>query len=159
MAAVKFETKVAVLLSPHELGTKYRLLESLHIQKSEKGINYELVDLLNKELNKHYAYLPTHAKELLFQFNPEAVSALQFKFQQSLSNKKAADYENTLITTVTIRHFHQVFDRLKPFASLIKWYHKTRTGNAKNFKTSPASFSNYKPVLQFHVSSEKGRLF
>ncbi|HEX8279162.1 MAG TPA: hypothetical protein VF540_10730, partial [Segetibacter sp.] len=72
MAAVKVETKVAVVLSPHELGSKYRLLESLHIEKSDKGIDYELFDLDSKELKKHYSLLPPFAKDLIFQFSPDA---------------------------------------------------------------------------------------
>lgn len=158
MAAVKVETKVAVLLSPHELGTKHRLLESLHIQKSTKGIDYELFDLHTKELNKHYPHLPSFAKDLLYYFSSDAFATYQYKIRQPLLNKKGTTSEEALIKTATLRHFHQLFDKLKPFAHLLKWYHKTRVANGKNYKTSPASFSTYKPQLNFHVTSEKGKL-
>ena len=158
MAAVKVETKVAVVLSPHELGSTYRLLESMHIQKSDKGIDYEIVDLHNKELNKHYSHLPTFARDLLFQFSPDAFGSFQYKLKQPLSNKKPTTLEEALIRTATIKHFYLLFDRLKAVATIIKWYHKSRVANTKNFKTSPASFSTYKPQLNFHVASEKGKL-
>ncbi|MCW3115381.1 MAG: helicase [Segetibacter sp.] len=158
MAAVKTETKVAVLLSPHELGTKYRLLESLHIEKSAKGIDYDLFDLQSKELNKHYSNLPQTVKDLLFCFSPDAFTHFQYKVGQPFLDKKPTSSELNLIRMTTLRHFHQLFDKLRPFFSLIKWYHKTRVADAKSFKTSPCVFSNYKPQLIFHVASENGCL-
>ncbi|MDB5247480.1 MAG: helicase [Segetibacter sp.] len=158
MAAVKVETKVAVLLSPHELGTKYRLLESLHIQKSSKGIDYELYDLHTKELNKQYAHLPSVARDLLFYFCPEAYVSFQNKLRQPLLSTKASREQGILIQTATLRHFHQLFDKLKPFAHLVKWYHKTRLESGKGFKTAPSALSTYKPLLNFHVSGENGKL-
>lgn len=158
MAAVKVETKVALLLIPHELGTKYRLLESLHIEKSAKGIFYEAFDLQSKELNKHYSNLPPFAKDLLVQFSPDAYAAFNQKLTYALFDKKATEEEKALIKTATLRHFYQLFDRLKPFRNIIKWYHKARNVNAKSFRTAPCVFSSYKPQLNFHVAKEKARL-
>lgn len=158
MAVVKTETRVAVLLSPHELGSKYRLLESLHIEKSARGIDYDLFDLHTKELNKHYSYLPQTVKDLLVCFSPDAFVNFQYKVGQPFLDKKPTTSELNLIRTTTLRHFHQAFDRLRPFFNLIKWYHKTRPADARSFKTSPCVFSNYKPQLVFHVASENGGL-
>ncbi|MGI8635241.1 MAG: DEAD/DEAH box helicase, partial [Segetibacter sp.] len=116
-----------------------------------------LFDLHNKELNKFYSHLPTFARDLLFHFSPEAFGTFQYKLKQPLFSNKATPSHAALIRIATLRHFHQLFDRLKPFSSVIKWYHKTRVANGKNVKTSPASFSTYKPQLNFHVASEKGK--
>ena len=158
MPAVKVETKIAVVLSPQQLGTKYRLLELLHIEKSAQGIDYELFDINTKELNKNYPHLPAYAKDLLNCFGPEAFAAFNQKVRQPLLNKKAAPSEEILIRMAIMRHFHQLFDRLRPFLQIIKWYHKTKISNGKNFKISPALFSAYRPQLHFHVAQEKSKL-
>lgn len=158
MAAVKVETKVALVLSPYELGTKYRLLESLHIQKSNKGIDYDLFDLLSKELNRHYSHLPQPVKDLLYQFSPDSFTNFQYKVGKPFLDKKPSTSELTLIRNATLRHFHQLFDKLKPFFSLLKWYQKTHSDNGKAYKIAPCFFSGYKPQLNFHVSKEKNSL-
>jgi SNF2 family DNA or RNA helicase len=158
MAEVKIENRVALLLSPQELGKKYRLVESLHIQKSSGGIDYQLFDLDNKELNKQYSQLPSSAKDLLYYFSPGAFASFHQKLKQPLYNRKANEAEEVLMRTATLRHFHQLFEKLKPFANVIKWYHKIRSENGKGFKTAPSAFSNYKPQLHFHVASEKSKL-
>src|SRR4051812_30567754 len=105
MAAVKVETRVVVLLTPHELGAKYRLLESLHIEKSNKGFDYELFDLHSKELNKHYTHLPAVVKDLLFSFSPDAFVNFEQKVKQPFFGKKPTSSEETLIRNATLRHF------------------------------------------------------
>ncbi|MCW3082323.1 DEAD/DEAH box helicase [Segetibacter sp.] len=158
MAAVKTETKIAVLLSPHELGTKYRLLESLHVQKSNKGIDYDLFDLQSKELNKHYSHLPQVVRDLLQNFCPDAFNSFQYKVGKPFLDKKLTAPETALIINATRRHFHQLFDKLKPFFSLLKWYHRTRVDNGKSFKIAPCAFSSYRPHLNFHVAKESNSL-
>ncbi|GEO11330.1 DEAD/DEAH box helicase [Segetibacter aerophilus] len=158
MAVVKVEKKIAILLSPHELDSKFRLLESLHIQKSDKGIEYDLFDLHNKELNKNYLHLPEVVRDLLVHFSPDAFTKFQYKVGQPFLDKKPTDAELNLILTTTHRHFHQLFDKLKPFSGLLKWYHRTRLPDGKSFRMSPCAFSSYKPQLVFHVANENGRL-
>jgi SNF2 family DNA or RNA helicase len=158
MAAEKVEKKIAILLSPDELDTKYRLLESLHIQKSDKGIEYDLFDLNARELNRQYAKLPQLVRDLLVYFSPDAFAKFQYKAGYPFLDKKPSGSDSNLIRTTTVRHFHQLFDKLKPFYSLLKWYHKTRLPGGKSFRTAPCALSSYKPQLIFHVASESGKL-
>src|SRR4051794_13184292 len=79
MPAVKVDMKVGVLLSPHHLGSKKMVLESLHVEKSAKGIEYDVFELDNKELNKHYRSLPDYARDLLYSFNSAVFNGAQQK--------------------------------------------------------------------------------
>jgi superfamily II DNA or RNA helicase len=45
---------------------------------------------------------------------------------------------------------YDLFNRVKPFATLLKWYHR-KTTDGKKFTTSPCYFSHYKPRLSFEV--------
>ncbi len=158
MQTVKVETKIAILLSPHELDLHYALLELLYIQKSGKGINYTLFYLHNKELNKYYSHLPQQVKDALYNFSPNAYAAFHQRLMKLFLSKKLSEADELQIRTSTLRHFHSLFERLKPFAHLLKWYHKTKLEKGKNYKTSPAAFSPFKPLFNFHVAAEKGRL-
>jgi SNF2 family DNA or RNA helicase len=155
MSVTKVETKIAVLLTPGELDKKYRIINSLHVHKSGKGITYRTIDLHKKELNKNYGYLPAFAKDLFFYFSPDAFAAFEQKLNEPLFNKKASRDEAVLIKTATIRHFHQLFERLKPFTQLVKWYHKI-TRKEKSPVVQPCVFSNYRPRLHFHVRKKNG---
>lgn len=157
LASAKGETKVAILLTPHEIGGRYSILESLHIHKSAKGIDYEVVELHSKELSKHFSHIPAFAKDLLIHFSPNAVEAFDKKLRVSLLNKKASIPEEILIKKAILRHSYQLFEKIKPFAKLVKWYHKIRQSK-DSFRTSPCLFSVYKPQINFHVASKNQRL-
>lgn len=158
MAAVKVETRVAVVLSPYELNTKYRLLESLHIQKSNNGVEYDLFDLQNKELNRYYSHLPQPVRDLLYNFSADAFTNFQYKVGKPFLDKKPTASEIALILNATLRHFHQLFEKLRPFFNLVKWYHKKKDINSKSYKIAPCFFSGYRPQLNFHVAREKNNL-
>lgn len=84
----KVESKVALLLSPHELNNKCKLLDSMRIEKSVGNINYHVNKLDAKELSKNYSYLPTFAKDLFLQFTPEVFASIQEKLRYPLVNKR-----------------------------------------------------------------------
>ena len=146
-----------MLLSPHEIGQKFKILDSLHIHKTPAGIDYETLWLQTKELKKNYAHIPEQAKDLLYQFSPDSYALFSQKLRLPLLNKKANKSEEILINNATLRHFHQLFERLKPFSKVLKWYHKTQQNSDKSYKLSPCAFSAYKPQLHFHVAFEKKR--
>ncbi len=157
MVAAKVENKVAILLCPHELNNN-KLLESINIKKSAQSINYEVSRLDAKELSKNYSHLPTFARELLLQFTPEAFALVQLKLRQPFAKQKAGKFDEILIRKRVLRHFHQLFEKLKPFTHLLKWYHKTPVINGKSFKTSLCIFSSYKLHLTFGVKKRNANL-
>src|SRR4051794_899548 len=155
MVAAKVETKVAILLSPNELDNKCRLVESLHIEKSAININYKVNTLDPKELSKNYSHLPAMARELFLQLTPRAVDEIQQKIRQPFAKQRVEKESEVLIRKSLLKHFYQVFEKLKPFCNVVRWYHKIPGVSGKNFKTSPCVFSTFKTQLSFYVKKEK----
>lgn len=158
MVAAKVEHKFAILLSPPELNNKCKLIESLTIEKSASDKNYKVTDLDAKELSKNYSHLPSLARELFLQLSPDAVIAMQQKLRQPFAKQKIGKENEILIKKSLIRHLHQLFEKLKPFRHLVKWYHKIPGSNTKNFKTSPCIFSSYRTQLSFAVQKKQNDL-
>ncbi|WP_018612238.1 DEAD/DEAH box helicase [Segetibacter koreensis] len=159
MVAAKVECKVAMLLSPNELSNKFRILESINIEKSALNINYKVSSLNAKELSKHYSNLPAFAHELFLQFSPDAVVAIHQKIRQPFAKQKVEKEGEALVKKSMLRHFYQLFEKLKPFSSIVKWYHKIPVGSGKSYKTSPCIFSAYKTQLTFEVQKTNNYLF
>jgi hypothetical protein len=57
-----------------------------------------------------------------------------------------------------IRRLHRLFESLKPYCGLVKWYHKIPSGDGRTFRTSPCVFNTYKPQLKFEVVKEEDKL-
>jgi SNF2 family DNA or RNA helicase len=149
--AVKVETKVGLLLSPEELSEDYLVLTSLHIIKSSKGIDFTLLDLNRSEIDKQYGPLSKQAKDILVQFSNDRIQSSEQEIKQRFANSKAGISKDTYIENALLRHLHQLFESLKPFCTLVKWYHKVKNADGKNSRTAPCVFSSYKPQLQFRV--------
>jgi SNF2 family DNA or RNA helicase len=153
--AVKTESKVAVLFYPGKLQGRGNVVESLHIHKSTQGITFELADLGKSELARHHGYLPEPVRELLLQLRGDALNAtLQKMVKQSGGNAP-----DSYIDGLMARHICQLFDKLKPFHALIKWYHRKATPGSKQYTTAACSFSHFRPRLQFTVQQADGTFF
>ncbi|MDB5190720.1 MAG: box helicase [Segetibacter sp.] len=149
-AKEKVETKVGLLLNPQKLTTAFHVLESFHITKSAKGIDYAAKDLDGQELRNTYGKLDKQVRNVLHQFSYEGVLSVQQEIKQRLSKQRGGvDYDSFIQNALT-RQLHISFSAVKPFANLIKWYHK-KTTDGKKFTTAPCFFSAYKPLLSFEV--------
>jgi SNF2 family DNA or RNA helicase len=113
-----------LLLSPHRLLTDRIILESLHINKTPKGVDLHIHELTNTELKKHYGDIHKDARDTLSALNTHGAH---------------------------LRTVHELLLRLKPFTETFKWYHKIQV-DKKNYKTAPCRFSNYRPQLEFEVT-------
>ena len=71
----KKDTKVGLLLLPEELFRNYIILQSLHILKTDKGINYTVADISRTELKLHYSSLPDEGRAQLLKFQPDLITA------------------------------------------------------------------------------------
>lgn len=158
MVEAKVTGKVGVLLCPYELEGRFKILESINIERSVHSINYEVSRLDAKELSKSFSHLPATAKDLLLQFNPDATSLLRQKLSQALTAQKSGKTGEILVRNAILKHLHQLFERLKPFCNLIKWYHKTPILKEKTYRTSPCVFNVYKPQLKFEVKKIDNKL-
>lgn len=159
----KEEIKTVLLLFPQALQDNFQVLASLEINKSKKGITYTTNDLDAGELRHCYPTMPAQGKEILARFSKSGLATLTSNIKQRYAIKRAGlDYEEYFQQSM-LRELHTAFERLKPFASLTKWYHKLKTGKDEksgkdSFKTAPCAFSAFRPQLQFEVMRDAAGL-
>jgi SNF2 family DNA or RNA helicase len=157
MASPTNEHKTVLLLSPHRLLSDYQVLESLHITKSKTGTEFKDFELLPAEINSYYYRLPQQAKDTLPKFNKAAVAGFQDEIKKKFSTQKTGVNYNTYYQQVMKRKMHELLENLKPYATMVSWYHRLKSGNAR-FVTGPCSFSSYKPQLHFEVRQHENLL-
>lgn len=149
--------KMALLLVPHRLFSDYIIIESLQVKKSDGGIDFEVNELDNSELRKYYAELSKDAKDALVWINKEGMLQMKEGIKKTFNLQRGGlSYEAYQINAMT-RQVHELIMRIRPFASQVKWYHKTKMEKG-NFKTAPCVFSGFKPQLSFRVEREQDRL-
>lgn len=155
--AMKDELKTVLLLSPQKMLEDHQILESLHIVKNAKGTTFINKELDAAEIKSKYDQLPKPAKELLQQFSKAGVSTIIGQIKQRYTIKRAGVAFEPFFRNAMLRELHGVLETLKPFAILVKWFHKIKTDKG-NYRTGPCVFSVYKPQLQFEVVKEPAGL-
>lgn len=154
---IKIENKTGLLLSPQQLLKNSSILQTLHIQKSAADVKYETIDLDSREINRSYTHLPKDVKELLIHFSQDYGVARNNYIRLKYKTGRAGMAFNEFYDQSLLRQLHDLFSRLKPFTSILKWYHKVWQ-NKSSAKTAPCVFSSYKPQLHFEVAREKDAL-
>jgi SNF2 family DNA or RNA helicase len=157
MISTKAEQKNVILLQPHRLLSDHGLLECLQITKAGGVPKYENSELNSAELNKNFPKLPKEVKDTLLCFGKERMGQMKQEIQKKFTLQRAGVSYEVYLKTALIRRMHESMERLKPFAVLVKWYHKI-PGEKGHFKTAPCSFSTYKPQLQFEVTKNGNAL-
>jgi len=155
--AIKVENKTGLLLSPQQLLKNSSILQTLHIRKTALDVKYETIDLDTREINRSYPHLPKDVKGLLYFFCGEYGNFRSNGIRLKYKTGRAGVSFNEFYDQALLRELHGLFERLKPFATLFKWYHKIWQDRS-NAKTTPCIFSNYKPQLQFEVVKENDAL-
>jgi hypothetical protein len=136
MMAINEENKVGLLLTPQQLLKNISILQTLHIRKTAAETSFQVGDLDNREINAHFPIIPKEAKVLLKLFSAGDGDVRNYNIRSKYKTGRAGVnytefYENTLL-----RELHGLFERLKPFTPLFKWYHKIWTDQS-NAKTAP----------------------
>lgn len=157
MISTKNDQKNVLLLQPHRLLSDHTLLECLQITKQNGIPKYENSELTSAELNKKFDKLPKEVKDVLLWFGKERIAVIKDDIQKKFTLQRAGVSYETYYKNAITRRLHECVERLKPFAGLVKWYHKT-PGEKGHFKTAPCSFSTYKPQLQFEVTKNGNAL-
>jgi superfamily II DNA or RNA helicase len=151
MISTKSDQKNVLLFQPHRLLSDHNLLECLQITK-EKGIpRYVNSELNSAELNKNFPKLPKEVKDVLLAFGKERITLMKEDVQKKFTLQRAGVSYEVYSKAAIGRRMHELMERMKPFAALVKWYHKI-PGEKGSFKTAPGSFSTFKPQLQFEVT-------
>jgi superfamily II DNA or RNA helicase len=157
MAVMKEEKKVALLLSPQRITTDFRVLNSLHITRSAAGVEYNMDELDNGEIRKYYSSLGKECGRNLLQFSPLSLDHTRQDLKQKINNQRAGINRDEVMRSAMVRHLFQLFQAMKPFAGLSKWYHRT-SEDGKKYKTAPCVFNKFKPLLKFEVVKDKEQL-
>jgi len=150
------EHKLVLLLSPQRMLTDHVVLESLHIHKNGRSVDYIVNELDNGEIRRFYANAPVAVKTILTAFRREAVDEKAATIKKRHAVQRAGIALETYYRNAMLREMHEQFDKLKLFAESMKWYHKIKA--ADKFRTGPCKINAIKPRLQFEVIKEKEAL-
>src|SRR5579859_7183268 len=149
-------SKTTLLLSPQRLTGDHLILESLHItkvpgtSKTSPALRFEISELDNTELRVHYGDLPRQVTEILMWFNKSGMGWIKDDIQKRFAAQRAGMAFEPYYRNAMIRKLHELLDRMKPYAALLKWYHKL-PGDKGNYRTAPCTFSSFRPQLQFEL--------
>ena len=149
--------KAGFLLSPHKLLETYNVLQLLRISNASKTVPYEQGDIDATELKILFAALPKNAQLLFRGFGREAIDETKREIRKRYTLQKAGLAFTEYSHNALLRHYHQMLEKIKPFAPLVKWYH-TKHLNGNHFTTSPCRFSAFRPQLKFEVVKEGEKL-
>ncbi|PZR28202.1 MAG: ATP-dependent helicase [Citrobacter freundii] len=147
----KETTKPALLLAPHRLLETSILLQTLRIVKNNTSLNYEVGDMNVSELKSMFPDWPKEVLIAFREFGREAIDETRKEIRQRHTKQKAGMPFESYSKQALLRHYHQLFEHVKPFAPLAKWYHSKQLNGNKHYSTAPCIFSTYRPRLQFIV--------
>lgn len=147
----KETTKPAILLSPHRLLETTILLQTLRIIRNNNSLNYEVGDMNAGELKNMFPEWPKEVLLAFREFGREAIDETRKAIRQKHTKQKAGMPYEAYSKQALLRHYHQLFERVKPFAPLAKWYHSKQLNGNKHYSTAPCVFSAYRPGLRFAV--------
>jgi superfamily II DNA or RNA helicase len=150
MISTKSDQKNVLLFQPHRLLSDHNLMECLQITKQNGVPKYVNSELNSSELNKNFPKLPKEVKEVLLGFGKEKITLMKEDVQKKFTLQRAGVSYEVYSRSAISRRLHEHMERMKPFAALVKWYHKI-PGEKGSFKTAPGSFSTFKPKLEFEV--------
>lgn len=151
--ATTVESRKGLLLSPQQLLKNMFILQVLHIRKTAAGPTHDTKDPDSREIANNYDALPKDVKDILLSFSVGHSESRNNSIRSRFKSGRAGVSYHDFYETALLRELHTLFDRLKPFTSLFKWYHKIWTDKS-SAKTSPCVFSTYRPNLQFEVIKE-----
>jgi superfamily II DNA or RNA helicase len=157
MASTTRNHKTVLLFSPQRLLTDHILLESLHIIRYEKQVDYVTSRLDALEIKEYYAHLPKQAKEAMLCFNRDGIKELKEQIDAKYTKQKPDMVFETYYKNAITRRLHELMEPLKTLSEQVSWYHKT-PGEQGRYITSSCSFSPLRPLLQFEVVKNEDQL-
>ncbi|HTF27335.1 MAG TPA: hypothetical protein VK625_00745, partial [Flavitalea sp.] len=151
------QVKTVLLLSPYKLNTNHQVLEILVIDRNASKSPFTNKELNSSELKTHFPEMPKSFKDILIWFNKSGIEftsdEIKKKYQKQKSGKQFGEYYTSAMT----RHMLDLFERIKPFAQTVQWYHKTPVDNIR-YTTAACSISKFKPVLQFALTGSRNNI-
>ncbi|MHA4846540.1 SNF2-related protein [Flavitalea antarctica] len=157
MADVKKDIKAVLLLSPYKMFQDHQVLEILVIDRSAPKSPFTNKELNSTEIKQHFPAIEKPFKEILQWFSKEGIGFTRDTIKKNFAKQKAGvPFSNYYSSSIT-RHLLDLFQRIKPFADTVQWYHKTPVDNVR-FTTSACTMSRYRPGLQFDLQGSPDSL-
>ena len=147
-----------LLINPGLIESGKPIFSYLVISKEGKNIGFDTHEFTHSLIKKKFQHSPELLKMALMDCSVDNVLDVSNNIQHRYSRQKAGLIYETFFSKSFITHWYTVFEGLKPYFPLIKWYHKKEQPGKKNSITAPCSFSTYKPGLSFEVVKINGAL-
>ncbi len=154
MADKRKESKTALILFPHRIQDPENILALIEIYKDAEGVKYDILELNNIDIRKHFDVLPAQAKATLNNLTNAGLSVIKDNIKKKFKQQKSGALFQPFFERAYNRSVQEQFEFLKPFAHLVKWYQQVPGTSDNQLTTSVCSFSPFKPLLQFEVSQE-----
>lgn len=146
-----------ILLSPQKLSADGMVLASFEVVKTPKSIDYKVTEFNNVELRRRFASQPKTIKDILQVFTKTGMAALKSQLVAAYHAKQSGKLFEHYFEPAFLREIHNALSMLRPFMEKTKCYHKVK-GATGSIKTSPCTFQNIRPGIQFEVIRKQGRL-
>ncbi len=143
-----------ILLSPQKLLTDGIVLASFEVVKTPKSIDYKIAEFSNTELNRRFKAEPKPVKDTLQVFTQTGIAALKSRLKAIHAAKQSGKSFEQYFQPAFFREIHSCLAVLMPFLEKTKCYHKVKNPSG-GVRTSPCTFHNVKPAVQFCVEKKK----
>ena len=153
----KTDEKPALLLQPSLLEKDRLPVRSIHISRKEKLVHYTVKELVPVDITIAFPTLPKPAKDTLQFFCTKPFETWQSKVKEKYNRQSWPVVYEVFYRQAFLKQLHSRFDALKPFFSLLKWYHQTPNLQTGNLITAPCSFNSCRPVIDFEVVLHESR--
>jgi superfamily II DNA or RNA helicase len=155
---VNKEVRTGLMLHPDRISKTLDLASVLVITKTNGIPDYTMHSPEGASFHRYIKGVPQSVFPFFRQFgetiNQEHLQLFRHRFKMQRSGME----ETTYLAQAMIRHHYDVFDRLKPYAHLAKWYHQ-KPVPGRGVLTAPCKWSSYRPQVTFKVVKQKKHLF
>jgi SNF2 family DNA or RNA helicase len=151
----KKEKKTALLLCPHLINEEDQFMRLLHIEKDDRGIQFNNEELTQAHIQHYFKALPAAVQRALWRFTPRALEMTKAGIKDNFKLQKGGKNYDDYFQLSFNRLLHEQFQELKPFFPLLKLYQQVPASDKKgHVKTAPCSFSVFTPRLLPEVARQ-----
>jgi SNF2 family DNA or RNA helicase len=155
---MKNNNRSGILLSPELIAEGKPAFRILHIIKKNKSVDFINSELTKANIQHEFPNYPKPFRDLLMQCNGVYLEQISKDISFRYSHQKAGIAFDDFFEKNFVSFWHKLFEGLRPYYPLEKWYYRKEQPEKKNFLTSPCKFSAFKPGLSFEVVKSNGVL-
>lgn len=142
---------VVLQISPGSLLEAVPVINKLNIVKQGGNINLSTKVLDWPLVRSVFRDSPKPFRDVLMDCCEEAIVEQKQHIKHRHSVQRTDISWETFFSKNITAYWHKSFESLKPYFSLVKWYHKKPQPGKKNFLSGPCSFSKFRPAISFEV--------